>query len=430
MVETLAPAPIKEAPAHQQRRLFAPTAPAGPLPIDQVDLLAVERLDLGMAEFNRALGGGLVPGSLTLLAGDPGIGKSTLLLQAACAAAASGVETWYITGEESIQQIKLRASRTGRSGTKLRLWAQTDMEAILSLIQQQQPDMVIVDSIQTVFAPDLDSSPGSVTQIRECASRLGLLSKALHIPVFIVGHVTKDGSIAGPRVLEHMVDTVLYLEGERHYPYRVLRTVKNRFGSTLEIGVFEMGEAGLVEVQNPSLAFLTDRPLSAPGSAIAACMEGSRPLLAEVQALICPSGLAQPRRVVTGADYNRVNMLLAVLEKRAGLKLANQDAYINIAGGVRLQEPAMDLAIAAAIASSLKNKPLRQNMAAMGEVGLAGEVRPAPYPEKRAQEAEKLGMTCLLAPKGTKEKIKHAGIDIREAGTLIELLDLGFAPAP
>ena len=418
--------PAKEADAHRRRRSAAPPQTEGPQPIGEVDHLTVKRMDLGLAELNRVLGGGLVPGSLVLLAGDPGIGKSTLLLQAASQSAALGEKVWYITGEESVQQVKLRASRMGCNQEKLWLWAQTDLEDILARLQSDQPDLLIVDSIQTMYAPDLDSGPGSPAQIRECAARLGALAKTVHLPVVMVGHVTKEGGIAGPMILEHMVDTVLFFEGERHYPYRILRTMKNRFGSTFEIGVFEMGEEGLVEVQNPSLAFLSDRPVSAPGSVVAACMEGSRPLLAEVQALVSPSSLAQPRRVVTGVDYNRVNMLLAVLEKRTGLRLGNQDAYVNITGGIRIQEPAMDLAIAAAIASSFKNKPLKEKTAVMGEVGLAGEIRPIAYPDKRAQEAEKLGMCRLLAPAGTKVKAKNAGIEIWEARTLVELLDLAF----
>jgi DNA repair protein RadA/Sms len=419
--------PAKTAASHQRRRPAAGTLrQEGPLPVSAIDNLAIQRMDLGLAELNRVLGGGLVPGSLVLLAGDPGIGKSTLLLQAASQAAAPGRQVWYVTGEESVEQVKLRASRMGCNPDNLWLWAQTDLAAILDQLQNRQPDLVIIDSIQTMYVPDLDSGPGSLVQIRESTARLGALAKAVHLPIMLVGHVTKEGGIAGPRALEHMVDTVLYFEGERHYPYRILRTVKNRFGSTMEIGVFEMGNEGLTEVLNPSLAFLADRPTSAPGSAVAACMEGSRSLLAEVQALVSSSSLAQPRRVVTGTDFNRVNMILAVLEKRTGLKLGSQDAYVNITGGIRLQEPAMDLAIAVAVASSFKNKPLKEKMAVMGEIGLAGEVRPVTYPEKRAQEAEKLGMTRLLAPKGTKNKVKNTEITILEAGTLIELLDLAF----
>jgi DNA repair protein RadA/Sms len=315
----------------------------------------------------------------------------------------------------------------GCSTANLWLWSHTDIQAITEQMAQERPSLVIIDSIQTMYVPEMESAPGSVSQIRESTSRLGILAKSLHIPVVIVGHVTKDGNIAGPRLLEHMVDTVLYFEGERHYPYRILRSVKNRFGSTFEIGVFEMCNDGLQEVLNPSLAFLAERPKAAPGSVIAACMEGTRPLLVEVQALLSTSTLAQPRRVVTGPDFNRVNMILAVLEKRVGLRLGNQDAYINIAGGLRLQEPAMDLAIALALTSSLKNQPLKANMAVMGEIGLAGEVRPVSYPEKRIQEAIKLGLTSVLAPKGTAAKIKAPKIEVLEAGTLIELLNLGLS---
>lgn len=429
MEEKTAAVPAKAAAAHQRRRPSLALEQERPRLVADVDCQAVSRLDLGLEELNRVLGGGLVPGTLVLLAGDPGIGKSTLLLQAAAQAACRLEKVWYVTGEESVQQVKLRARRMETPTEDLWLWAQTDMEKIVSQIEGEQPSLVIIDSIQTMFLPELESTPGSLTQIRECAARLGAAAKSLHIPVIMVGHVTKEGAIAGPRVLEHMVDTVLQFEGERHYPYRILRSVKNRFGSTFEIGVFEMCDRGLVEVLNPSLAFLSDRPVSAPGSAVAACMEGSRPLLAEVQGLVCASSLAYPRRVVTGADFNRVNMILAVLEKRAGLKLGNQDAYVNITGGVRLQEPAMDLAIAAAIASSLKNRPLKEKMAVMGEIGLAGEVRPVSFPEKRAQEAEKLGLTRLLAPRGTRAKVKGGKIEVLEAGTLIELLDLALAPA-
>ncbi|MDR0469435.1 MAG: DNA repair protein RadA, partial [Peptococcaceae bacterium] len=277
MKETAITAPVKQAAVHQRRRQAMAPQQEGPQSIDEVEGSAVDRMDLGMPELNRVLGGGLVPGSLVLLAGDPGIGKSTLLLQAASRAAAAGYEVLYITGEESVQQVKLRSSRMGFRPTDLWLWAQTDMEAILAQLQERQPDLVIVDSIQTMYAPDIESGPGSTTQIRECAARLGALAKTVHLPVILVGHVTKEGGIAGPMILEHMVDTVLFFEGERHYPYRILRTMKNRFGSTFEIGVFEMRDDGLAEVLNPSMAFLADRPVSAPGSAVAACMEGSRP---------------------------------------------------------------------------------------------------------------------------------------------------------
>lgn len=398
-----------------------------PLPVEKIENFSTPRMDLQMAELNRVLGGGLVPGTLVLLAGDPGIGKSTLMLQAAAKACLGWSKVWYVTGEESAQQVKLRADRMGCNPANLWLWAQTNINDIADQVSEEQPSMVIIDSIQTMYTPDLESLPGSVSQIRECTARLGALAKGLNIPVLIVGHVTKDGSIAGPRLLEHMVDTVLYFEGERHYPYRILRAVKNRFGSTFEIGVFEMCDQGLQEVLNPSLAFLAERPMAAPGSVIAACVEGTRPILVEVQALVCPSTLTQPRRITTGTDYNRVNMILAVLEKRAGLKLGNQDVYINIAGGIRIQEPAMDLAIAMAIASSFKNRPLKEATAVMGEIGLAGEARPVNYPEKRIQEALKLGLTQVLAPKGTRAKVKASQADILEAGTLVELLSLGLA---
>ena len=429
MKESLVAPKPKTAQVHQRRKSSAPSASSateGPRPIDAVDDLPQSRMSAGFSELDRVLGGGLVPGSLVLLAGDPGIGKSTVLLQAAYKAAAAGNTVWYVTGEESVQQVKLRALRMGCIHPSLWLWAQTDLDDILGFLSQGQPDLLIIDSIQTMYAPDLESNPGSLAQIRECAARLGNMAKSTHTPVVLVGHVTKDGNIAGPMVLEHMVDTVLYFEGERHYPYRILRAIKNRFGSTYEIGVFEMGDAGLVEVLNPSLAFLADRPVSAPGSVIAACIEGSRPLLAEVQALVCPSNLAQPRRVVNGVDYNRVNMLLAVMEKRAGFGMGAMDVYVNITGGVRLQEPAMDMAIAAALASSYKNKAPKEMTAFIGEIGLAGESRPVTYPEKRAQEAEKLGMRSLLAPKGTKAKAGKTGIEIREAGTLIEMLEIAF----
>lgn len=417
----------KTPPGHMARAgLTMVPVQEGPLPVEAIQNYAIERLDLGIEELNRVLGGGLVPGTMVLLAGDPGIGKSTLLLQAAAKAAGQWAGVWYVTGEESVQQVKLRATRMGCNPANLWLWAQTDMDQILARMAEDQPSLVIIDSIQTMYTSELESTPGSVGQIRECTAKLALLAKGLHIPVIIVGHVTKEGSIAGPRVLEHMVDTVLYFEGERHYPYRILRAVKNRFGSTFEIGVFEMCDQGLQQVLNPSMAFLAERPTAAPGSVIAGCMEGTRPMLAEVQALVSPSTLAQPRRVVNGTDYNRVNMILAVLEKRVGLKLGNQDIYVNIAGGIRLQEPAMDLPIAMAVASSFKNRPAREDMAIMGEIGLAGEVRPVSYPEKRAAEAAKLGLTRILAPRGTRAKIKTPGIEILEAGTLIELLGLGL----
>jgi len=389
----------------------------------QVKPLAVERLDLGFAELNRVLGGGLVPGTIVLLAGDPGIGKSTLLLQAAAHAFGGSEQVLYISGEESTQQIKLRAARMGLGHINARVWAETDLDSIEQEIRASQPGLVIVDSIQTVYSTELSSAAGSVGQIRESTGRLSALAKEYHIPIIIVGHVTKDGSIAGPRVLEHMVDVVLYFEGERHYQYRILRAVKNRFGSTFEIGVFEMKNEGMVEIINPSQAFLAERPQGAPGSVVAACIEGSRPILVEIQALVSQSAFGQPRRMSTGTDINRVNLIMAVLEKRIGLNLAYQDAYVNVVGGIKVQEPALDLAVAVAIASSLHNKPCVDNLAVIGEIGLTGEVRGVPYLEKRIQEAAKLGLTNCIVPVGGLKAAKIKGIGLTEVKTVGEAIE-------
>lgn len=397
-----------------------------PCSLSQVEPLAIERLDLGLAELNRVLGGGLVPGTLVLVAGDPGIGKSTLLLQAATLAAQNMAKVLYITGEESAQQIKLRSDRVGVGGGGLLIWAETDMEQIETEIRESQPALVIIDSIQTMAISEVGSAPGSVSQVRECTAILMKLAKGLNIPIIIVGHVTKDGNIAGPRVLEHMVDTVLYFEGERHYQYRILRSIKNRFGSTFEMGVFEMRSEGMVEVNNPSRAFLAERPQAAPGSVVAACMEGTRPLLIEIQALVSTSNFGQPRRMTAGADYNRVNLIMAVLEKRVGLNLSNQDAYVNIAGGIKIQEPALDLGLAVALASSLKNRCCAPNLAVMGEIGLTGEVRGVPYVQKRLQEAKKLGFNHCIIPRGSVEGEPVQGIELLEVKTIAEALELAL----
>jgi len=397
-----------------------------PCTLAEVQPLAVERLDLGFAELNRVLGGGLVPGTLVLLAGDPGIGKSTLLLQAAAKAAQNLEKVLYITGEESAQQIKLRYERVSTQEDSLLVWAETNLERIEDEIRASQPSLVIIDSIQTMSVSELDSAPGSVSQVRESTAKLLNLAKGLHIPIIIVGHVTKDGNIAGPRVLEHMVDTVLYFEGERHYQYRILRSIKNRFGSTFEMGVFEMGSEGMVEVNNPSRAFLAERPEAAPGSVVAACMEGTRPLLIEIQALVSTSSFGQPRRMTAGTDYNRVNLIMAVLEKRVGLNLNNQDAYVNIAGGIKIQEPALDLGLAVALASSLKNRPTASNLAVMGEIGLAGEVRGIPYVQKRLQEAQKLGFNYCIIPRGSVEGEPVRGIELLEVRTIAEALEVAL----
>lgn len=398
----------------------------GPLSLSNVEALDVKRLDLGFHELNRVLGGGLVPGSVVLLAGDPGIGKSTLLLQAASYAARKLSKVLYISGEESAQQIKLRSARMGEADSGVLVWAETRIELVEKEIRNSHPSLVIIDSIQTTFTSEISSSPGSVSQIKESAASLLQLAKSLQIPIIIVGHITKDGNIAGPRVLEHMVDVVLYFEGERYQQFRLLRAIKNRFGSTFELGVFEMKPEGLVEVMNPSQFFLAERPLAVPGSVVAACMEGTRPIFVEIQALVSKSSFGQPRRMTAGTDYNRVNLLIAVLEKRVGLSLSYQDVYVNIVGGIKIQEPALDLSIAVALASSYKNRPSLPELVVMGEVGLTGEVRSIPYLEKRIQEAKKLGFTKCLVPKrgGNLEKFKD--LEIIEVSSVGEALEIAL----
>lgn len=356
-----------------------------------------ERIRTGIAELDRVLGGGIVQGSLVLVGGDPGIGKSTLLLQVCQRLSDAGKNVLYISGEESGKQIKLRANRMGTFSEHLYLLCETNLELIRQTIERQKPDMVVIDSIQTMYNEEVSSAPGSVSQVRESTNILMQLAKGMNISIFIVGHVTKEGTVAGPRVLEHMVDTVLYFEGDRHASYRILRGVKNRFGSTNEIGVFEMRKEGLVEVENPSEFMLSGRPEHASGSVVACAMEGTRPILMEIQALVCRSNFGMPRRTAAGLDYNRVNLLMAVLEKRAGLPLSNYDAYVNIAGGIRMNEPAADLGIVMAIASSYKNRPVPEDAIVFGEVGLSGEVRAVTMPEKRVAEARKLGFkTCII----------------------------------
>lgn len=363
------------------------------------------RVETGMKELDRVLGGGIVPGSLILVGGDPGIGKSTLLLQV-CQKLSNEKNVLYISGEESLAQIKLRANRMGEFKEKLKLLCETNLNLIQNVIEKQRPEMVIIDSIQTMYSEDVSSTPGSVSQVREATNVLMQLAKGLGITIFIVGHVTKEGTVAGPRVLEHMVDTVLYFEGDRHASYRILRGVKNRFGSTNEIGVFEMRQNGLVEVENPSEYMLSGKPEHASGSVVACSMEGTRPLLIEIQALVCQSNFGMPRRTATGTDYNRVNLLMAVLEKRLGLHLGNCDAYVNIAGGIRMNEPAIDLAIILAIISSYKNRPVDAKTIVFGEVGLSGEVRAVSMPEQRVAEAKKLGFETCIIPEVSKEMVK------------------------
>lgn len=370
---------------------------AEPVSLSQVQINEEERIHTGIKELDRVLGGGIVGGSMTLVGGDPGIGKSTLLLQV-CRNLADQVQVLYISGEESLKQIKLRAQRIGAFSDKMLLLCETNLNTIRQVIERRKPDVVIIDSIQTMYNEEVSSAPGSVSQVRESTGVLMQIAKGLGVSIFIVGHVTKDGNVAGPRVLEHMVDTVLYFEGDRHASYRILRGVKNRFGSTNEIGVFEMREEGLVEVENPSEFMLDGRPEGASGSVVACSMEGTRPILIEIQALVCSSGFGIPRRTAAGTDFNRVNLLMAVLEKRLGMNLSSSDAYVNIAGGIRMNEPAIDLGILLAVVSSYKDIVIDDKVLVFGEVGLSGEVRAVSMAEQRVLEAKKLGFTTIILP--------------------------------
>ncbi len=372
-----------------------------------------ERVCTDMKELDRVLGGGIVQGSLILVGGDPGIGKSTLLLQVCQRLADMNKKVLYISGEESLKQIRLRANRMGEFKGTLYLLCETNLDIIRNVIEKQKPEMVVIDSIQTMYNEEVGSAPGSVSQVRESTNLLMQLAKGRNITIFIVGHVTKEGTVAGPRVLEHMVDTVLYFEGDRHASYRILRGVKNRFGSTNEIGVFEMQKSGLVEVENPSEFMLSGKPENASGSVVVCAVEGTRPMLMEIQALVCRSNFGMPRRTAAGIDYNRVNLLMAVLEKRLGLPLSNYDAYVNIAGGVRMNEPATDLGVVMAIVSSYRNKPVHEDTIVFGEVGLSGEVRAVTMPEQRVAEAKKLGFkTCIIPEVSRKTVEKVDGIEI------------------
>ncbi len=402
-----------------------PAPPAGPppLPFSEVAASEEDRLRCGLAEFDRVLGGGVVPGSLVLIGGDPGIGKSTLLLQAVARLAQAG-PALYVTAEESARQVKLRGERLGVSAKSLFLLPETSLETILDRVRELSPSFLVIDSIQTIFTSALDSAPGSVSQVRECAGRLMRLAKGEGIPTFLVGHVTKDGAIAGPRMLEHMVDTVLYFEGDAGHPYRILRAVKNRFGSTNEIGVFEMKEGGLAEVTNPSELFLAERPEGAAGSVVVPSLEGSRPILVELQALVGGSSFGTPRRTAIGFDHNRVALLVAVLEKKVGLSLLAQDIFLNVAGGVRLDEPAVDLGVVAALASSHLNRPVAQRTILFGEVGLAGEVRAVSRPELRVREAARLGFERCLLPAGNLKNLEAPpGMELIAVRSAAEALD-------
>ena len=390
--------------------------------INEIDTDDEIRFKTGMAELDRVLGGGIVKGSLVLLSGDPGIGKSTILLQI-CEHLGKKLKILYVSGEESARQIKLRANRLKVSTENLSIMTQTDVESIVEYIKSTKPDLVIVDSIQTMSVSEISSSPGSVTQVRESTNLYMYCAKSLGIPTILVGHVNKDGNIAGPKVLEHIVDCVLYFEGERHLSYRILRAVKNRFGSTNEIGVFEMLDKGLVEVINPSLMLISGKPKNTAGTCIACVMEGSRPILAEVQGLVTASNYGNARRMSTGFDYNRMNMLLAVLEKRSGYFFNNCDAYINVVGGLRLDEPATDLSVALALISSLKDVPIRDDTLAIGEIGLGGELRSVSFCEQRIKEAERLGFNRCIIPKHNLKTLSEGfkgNIEIVGAGNVNE----------
>ena len=376
------------------------------VPLTEVTADDDTRSETGIKELDRVLGGGIVPGSLVLVGGDPGIGKSTLLLQV-CQRMGQMKKILYIAGEESQAQIKLRANRMGNFTSGLLLLCETNLGIIRSVIEKERPELVIIDSIQTMYSEDVTSAPGSVSQVRESTNVFMQLAKGLCIPIFIVGHVTKEGTVAGPRVLEHMVDTVLYFEGDRHASYRILRAVKNRFGSTNEIGVFEMRQSGLVEVENPSEYMLSGKPENASGSVVACSMEGTRPILLEIQALVCRTNFGMPRRTAAGTDYNRVNLLMAVLEKRLGMSLGNCDAYVNIAGGIKMNEPAIDLGIVMALVSSYRNRPIDEKTIVFGEVGLSGEVRAVNMPEQRVAEAKKLGFETCILPEVSLKMVKE-----------------------
>ena len=403
---------------------YSLAATAGPLLYADINTVNAQRLSSGIGEFDRVLGGGVVPGSLVLIGGEPGIGKSTLLLQAAAHFARDVGPVLYSSGEESEHQIKARGERLGVERAPLYILAETCLERILEEIARLRPSFVIVDSIQTVFSLKFQSAPGSIGQVREAATQLLFAAKGQNIPTFLVGHVTKDGNLAGPKALEHIVDTVLYFEGERHHAHRVVRAVKNRFGAISEVGVFEMTGSGLRAVPNPSQLFLAERPANAPGSAVLCCIEGSRPFLVEVQSLVSTSSYGNARRMASGVDPNRLSLLLAVLEKRAGVNLAGEDVFVNVAGGMTVDEPAADLAIVVAVASSIRNRPLKAGTVVFGEVGLAGEIRGATQAPLRVREASQMGFThCIVPPGNCPPSEMPPGITLVEVKTVAEALD-------
>ena len=405
------------------RRILSASQPK-PVPIDAIELEPEDRLLTGIREFDRVLGGGLVSGTLVLIGGDPGIGKSTLMLQALYGLAENGRKVLYVSGEESVRQMRMRSQRLSTISSGLMVVSENDMESILLMAESVQPDVMVIDSIQTMYNPELTSAPGSVTQVRESAMQLMLMAKKTGTPIFLVGHVTKDGAIAGPRLLEHMVDTVLYFEGDRNHVFRILRAVKNRFGSTNEIGVFEMNETGLNEVANPSALFLSERPENAPGSVVTASMEGTRPILVELQALASSTSFGNPRRTILGIDQNRVALLVAVMEKKLGLHLMGHDIFINVAGGIKIDEPAVDMGIVSAIASSFLDRPIHKGTLIFGEVGLTGEIRGIGHVEIRVAEAKKMGFDrCLVPQSNLKRMTKIKGIELIGVKTVSEAIE-------
>ncbi|HSW62803.1 MAG TPA: DNA repair protein RadA [Dissulfurispiraceae bacterium] len=400
------------------------TGSTAPQPLSAITGATEQRSAVGISELDRVLGGGLVNGAIVLIGGDPGIGKSTLILQAVGKIAEQFGTVLYVSGEESPEQIKLRAERLNINSDHILLLPETVIENVISYSAEMKPSVLVIDSIQTVYTEDLSSAPGSVGQIRESAAKLMYYAKKAQVPVFLIGHVTKEGAIAGPRVLEHIVDTVLYFEGDRGHPYRILRTVKNRFGSTNEIGVFEMSDSGLSEVLNPSELFLAERPENVSGSAVIASIEGTRPLLVEIQALVSPTSFGMPRRTSMGVDFNRVSLLVAVLEKKAGINLGGMDVFINVVGGFKILEPALDLGIIAAMVSSFREVPIHPKTIVFGEVGLSGEVRAVAQAETRLKEAEKIGFTTAIVPKGNADRLKdRCGLTIQGVRDVEEALE-------
>lgn len=398
---------------------------AKPVRIGAISMREEERINTGIAELDRVLGGGIMHGSLTLVGGDPGIGKSTLLLQMCRLLANAGRKVLYISGEESLKQIKLRANRIGDFQDTMLLLCETNLDIVEETIRHSEPEIVVIDSIQTMYKESVSSAPGSVSQVREATNVFLQLAKGMGTSIFIVGHVTKEGTVAGPRVLEHMVDTVLYFEGDRYASYRILRGVKNRFGSTNEIGVFEMRKEGLIEVENPSEYMLSGKPVGASGSVVICSVEGTRPILVEIQALVCRTNFGIPRRQTTGTDFNRVNLLMAVLEKRLGMQIGDCDAYVNIAGGMKINEPAIDLGLIMAIVSSFKNRPVDDRTIVFGEVGLSGEVRAVSMAQQRVQEARKLGYDTVIMPRVNLEGMDQIdGIKIVGVGGIGEAIDI------